>query len=416
MRKGVGRMDGKKIVLGVTGGVAAFKAAALASKLKQAGASVKTIMTESSKEFVTPLTFQALTRDRVYDNTFVEEDVSKIAHIDVADWAEAFVIVPATANFIGKYANGIADDMLTSTLLATKAPVYVAPAMNVNMYDHPAVIQNLETLMNRGVTFIEPGAGYLACGWIGKGRLAEPEDILNFLHSEFSERKEKTLKGKNVLITAGPTREVIDPVRFLSNRSTGKMGYAIAKAAIDLGAKVTLVSGPVQLEAPQGVTLISVTSAEEMYEQVMKHFDDADLVIKTAAVSDYRPTKVEAHKVKKQAGNLTIEMERTKDILRTLGENKHHQVLVGFAAETQDVETYAKEKLERKRLDLIVANDVSDRSIGFESDENRVLLIDREGGVKRVDQQKKETLAYTILENASKLLREENHRVRESHR
>lgn len=416
MRKGVGRMDGKKIVLGVTGGVAAFKAAALASKLKQAGASVKTIMTESSKEFVTPLTFQALTRDRVYDNTFVEEDVSKIAHIDVADWADAFVIVPATANFIGKYANGIADDMLTSTLLATKAPVYVAPAMNVNMYDHPAVIQNLETLMNRGVTFIEPGAGYLACGWIGKGRLAEPEDILNFLHGEFSERKEKTLMGKNVLITAGPTREVIDPVRFLSNRSTGKMGYAIAKAAIDLGAKVTLVSGPVQLEAPQGVTLISVTSAEEMYEQVMKHFDDADLVIKTAAVSDYRPTKVEAHKVKKQAGNLTIEMERTKDILRTLGENKHHQVLVGFAAETQDVETYAKEKLERKRLDLIVANDVSDRSIGFESDENRVLLIDREGGVKRVDQQKKETLAYTILENASKLLREENHRVHESHR
>ncbi|GAK00255.1 bifunctional phosphopantothenoylcysteine decarboxylase/phosphopantothenate--cysteine ligase CoaBC [Geomicrobium sp. JCM 19055] len=409
-------MDGKKIVLGVTGGVAAFKAAALASKLKQAGASVKTIMTESSKEFVTPLTFQALTRDRVYDNTFVEEDVSKIAHIDVADWADAFVIVPATANFIGKYANGIADDMLTSTLLATKAPVYVAPAMNVNMYDHPAVIQNLETLMNRGVTFIEPGAGYLACGWIGKGRLAEPEDILNFLHGEFSERKEKTLMGKNVLITAGPTREVIDPVRFLSNRSTGKMGYAIAKAAIDLGAKVTLVSGPVQLEAPQGVTLISVTSAEEMYEQVMKHFDDADLVIKTAAVSDYRPTKVEAHKVKKQAGNLTIEMERTKDILRTLGENKHHQVLVGFAAETQDVETYAKEKLERKRLDLIVANDVSDRSIGFESDENRVLLIDREGGVKRVDQQKKETLAYTILENASKLLREENHRVHESHR
>ncbi|GAK07466.1 bifunctional phosphopantothenoylcysteine decarboxylase/phosphopantothenate--cysteine ligase CoaBC [Geomicrobium sp. JCM 19038] len=409
-------MDGKKIVLGVTGGVAAFKAAALASKLKQAGASVKTIMTESSKEFVTPLTFQALTRDRVYDNTFVEEDVSKIAHIDVADWADAFVIVPATANFIGKYANGIADDMLTSTLLATKAPVYVAPAMNVNMYDHPAVIQNLETLMNRGVTFIEPGAGYLACGWIGKGRLAEPEDILNFLHGEFSEQKEKTLKGKNVLITAGPTREVIDPVRFLSNRSTGKMGYAIAKAAIDLGAKVTLVSGPVHLEAPQGVTLISVTSAEEMYEQVMKHFDDADFVIKTAAVSDYRPTKVEAHKVKKQAGNLTIEMERTKDILRTLGENKHHQVLVGFAAETQDVETYAKEKLERKRLDLIVANDVSDRSIGFESDENRVLLIDREGGVNRVDQQKKETLAYTILENASKLLREENHRVRESHR
>ncbi|GAK10862.1 bifunctional phosphopantothenoylcysteine decarboxylase/phosphopantothenate--cysteine ligase CoaBC [Geomicrobium sp. JCM 19039] len=408
-------MKNKKVVLCVTGGVAAFKAAAFASKLKQTGASVKVIMTESAKQFVTPLTFQSLTRDHVYENTFIEEDVEVIAHIDVADWADAFIVVPATANFIGKYANGIADDMLTSTLLATQAPVYLAPAMNVNMYEHPAVVENMDRLRSRGVKFVEPGAGYLACGWIGKGRLAEPEDLLAYLQQEL-EAETSDLKGKTFVVTAGPTREVIDPVRFISNRSSGKMGYSIARAAAERGAEVILISGPVTLDVPVGVTRVSVTSAEEMYEQTLAYYDEADVVIKTAAVSDYRPVIRDEHKVKKQDGVLTLEFERTKDILEELGRKKTNQVLIGFAAETQDVIRYAEDKLERKNLDLIVANNVNDDTIGFESDENEITIIRRDRSNEPFARSEKTALAKKIVEEARLLLEGAGNRVREGDR
>ncbi|MFB4158647.1 bifunctional phosphopantothenoylcysteine decarboxylase/phosphopantothenate--cysteine ligase CoaBC [Geomicrobium sp. JSM 1781026] len=408
-------MKNKKVVLCVTGGVAAFKAAAFASKLKQTGASVKVIMTESAKQFVTPLTFQSLTRDRVYENTFIEEDVEVIAHIDVADWADAFIVVPATANFIGKYANGIADDMLTSTLLATRAPVYLAPAMNVNMYEHPAVVENMDRLRSRGVKFVEPGAGYLACGWIGKGRLAEPEDLLAYLQQEL-EAETSDLKGKTFVVTAGPTREVIDPVRFISNRSSGKMGYSIARAAAERGAEVILISGPVTLDVPVGVTRVSVTSAEEMYEQTLAYYDEADVVIKTAAVSDYRPVDRDEHKVKKQDGTLTLEFERTKDILEELGRKKTNQVLIGFAAETRDVIRYAEDKLERKNLDLIVANNVNDDTIGFESDENEITIIRKDRSNEPFARSEKSALAKKIVEEARQLLKGAGNRVREGDR
>ncbi|WP_026674335.1 bifunctional phosphopantothenoylcysteine decarboxylase/phosphopantothenate--cysteine ligase CoaBC [Alkalihalobacterium bogoriense] len=366
---------GKNVLLCVTGGIAVFKAAALTSKLVQAGANVKVAMSKSAKEFVTPLTFQTLSRNMVYDDTFSENDPQVVAHIDIADWADVVVIAPATANMIGKLANGIADDMISTTLLATTAPVFVAPAMNVHMYEHPAVQRNMERIRLDGYQFIEPEEGYLACGYVGKGRLPEPDDILACLTSFFAKEKEKPLRNKSVLITAGPTQEKIDPVRFISNHSSGKMGYALAQEAVELGANVTLISGPSSLDIPKGLTFVPVVTAEEMYEAVIKEYPTSDYVIKSAAVSDYRPKQTYSQKVKKQEGPLSIEFERTKDILKTLGENKKHQLLIGFAAESQQVEHYAKDKLERKNLDMIIANDITEKGAGFASDTNRVLII-----------------------------------------
>ncbi len=337
-------MNGKNILLCVTGGIAVYKAAALTSKLTQAGAFVRVILSEAAAEFVQPLTFQALSRHEVYVDTFDEKNPQKIAHIDLADWADLIIVAPATANTIGKLANGIADNMVTTTLLAATCPIWIAPSMNVHMYEHPAVQKNMKTLRDYGYRFIEPGEGYLACGYVGKGRLEEPEKIVALVEQYFRSQT-GILKGKKVVVTAGPTREKIDPVRFISNYSTGKMGYAIAEEAVLQGAEVTLISGPVSLAPPQGVTLISVESAEEMYEAVMKVFLQSDLVVKTAAVADYRPKQVSEHKVKKQPGEQVIELERTKDILYELGRKKGHQVLVGFAAETINVEEYAKKKL-----------------------------------------------------------------------
>src|SRR5699024_8977729 len=300
----------------------------------------------------------------------------KIAHIDLADWADFFILAPATANTISKLAYGIAEDMLLTTLLATTAPVYIAPAMNVNMYANEAIQTNMKLLEKRGFQFIEPGAGYLACGYIGKGRLEEPKEIIQVIQNHLINRQR--LKGIKVLISAGPTREIIDPVRFLSNRSSGKTGFAFAEEAANLGAEVTLVTGPVELEVHHpNIKRIDVTTAEDMYEAMHRYFPSIDIVIKTAAVSDYKPVETYANKVKKQPGNLSIEMERTQDILASLGEQKTTQFLVGFAAETQNVLEYGLDKLKRKNLDAIVINNVKKSNIGFASNNNIVTYINK---------------------------------------
>lgn len=389
-------LTNKKILLCVTGGIAVYKAVALVSKLTQAGAEVKVIMSESAMEFVQPLSFQVMSKNDVFYDTFDEKDSSVIAHIDLADWPDLVLVAPATANMIGKLANGIADQMITTTLLATTAPVWIAPAMNVHMYDHPAVLRNIDRLAQDGYSFIEPSEGYLACGYVGKGRLEEPEKI-TALVSKFFEPKEQPLKGKKVVVTAGPTRERIDPVRYLTNFSSGKMGYAMATAARDLGAEVTLVSGPVDLPEPTGMTVVQVESAEDMLQAVLSVYEQSDLAIKTAAVADYRPKNAMNQKMKKQEGDSVIELERTTDILKTLGEKKTHQLLIGFAAETNDVLHYAQGKLQKKNADYIVANDVSQTDRGFGTDENTVTLVGHGDYVKSFPSLQKEALAKQLL-------------------
>lgn len=389
-------LTNKKILLCVTGGIAVYKAVALVSKLTQAGAEVKVIMSESAMEFVQPLSFQVMSKNDVFYDTFDEKDSSVIAHIDLADWPDLVLVAPATANMIGKLANGIADQMITTTLLATTAPVWIAPAMNVHMYDHPAVLRNIDRLAQDGYSFIEPSEGYLACGYVGKGRLEEPEKI-TALVSKFFEPKEQPLKGKKVVVTAGPTRERIDPVRYLTNFSSGKMGYAMAAAARDLGADVTLVSGPVDLPEPTGMTVVQVESAEDMLQAVLSVYEQSDLAIKTAAVADYRPKNAMNQKMKKQEGDSVIELERTTDILKTLGEKKTHQLLIGFAAETNDVLHYAQGKLQKKNADYIVANDVSQTDRGFGTDENTVTLVGHGDYVKSFPSLQKEALAKQLL-------------------
>jgi phosphopantothenoylcysteine decarboxylase / phosphopantothenate---cysteine ligase len=399
-------LNGKKILLCVTGGIAVYKGAALTSKLTQAGAEVKVILSESAAKFVTPLTFQALSRTEVYTDTFDEKHPEKIAHIHLADWADLIMVAPATANIIGKLANGIADNMISTTLLAATAPVWIAPAMNVHMYSHPAVRKNMETLRSFGYEFIEPGEGYLACGYTGKGRLEEPETIVERAIEYFNKANEE-LKGRTVLITAGPTREKIDPVRYLTNHSTGKMGYAIAAEAVKMGARVILVSGPVQLEAPKGLELISVESAEEMYEAAIKHFEDADVIIGTAAVADYRPKYVYEEKMKKKDGDNILELERTKDILFELGKRKTNQMVVGFAAETTNVEEHAKGKLVRKNADMIVANDVKQEGAGFGADTNIVTIFKKDGTDIKLPLMAKTEVARNLLSEVIKLLKKD---------
>ncbi|MBC6971871.1 bifunctional phosphopantothenoylcysteine decarboxylase/phosphopantothenate--cysteine ligase CoaBC [Bacillus sp. Xin] len=399
-------LKGKKILLCVTGGIAVFKAAALTSKLTQAGALVKVMMSESAMKFVTPLTFQALSRHDVYTDTFDEKDSAVIAHIDLADWADVVLVAPATANCIGKLANGIADDMITTTLLATTAPVWVAPAMNVHMYENKIVQKNMMTLKALGYTFIEPGEGFLACGYVAKGRLEEPETILARLQEAFSEHR--PLKGKKILVTAGPTREKIDPVRFMTNFSSGKMGYALAEVAANLGADVILVSGPTAITPPVNVTTVQVESAQEMLEAVMQHYGFMDVVIKTAAVADYRPKIMHDQKMKKKSGDAIIELERTIDILKTLGEKKEHQVLVGFAAETTNIEEYATKKLREKNANMIVANDVKAQGAGFGTDTNIVTMYRKDGEVIRLPLLTKKEVAREILLQIEAMLEEDH--------
>lgn len=389
-------MQGKKIVLGVTGGIAAFKAASICSMLNQQGADVRVIMTQAATKFVTKMTFQALSRNDVYSDVFDEHDPDVIAHIDLADHTDLFIIAPATANTIAKLAYGLADDMLTSTMLATRAPAIIAPAMNVHMYSHPTVTANLATLKQRGYHIIEPGEGQLACGYVGKGRMAEPQVIVALADNVLQQGQD--LNGLRVLVTGGPTVEAIDPVRYLTNRSSGKMGYAIAEAAARRGAKVTLVSGPTHLQAPANVTRLQVTSAADMYKAVMEHYHDCDVVIKAAAVSDYRPATYTSHKVKKGDKHLTLSLERTPDILSELGKRKTSQFLVGFAAETDDVEKNALDKLTRKNLDLIVANDVSLPEAGFDVDTNVVTFYSRNGRVRKLPKMSKWDVANALLD------------------
>ncbi|QGG47975.1 bifunctional phosphopantothenoylcysteine decarboxylase/phosphopantothenate--cysteine ligase CoaBC [Heliorestis convoluta] len=370
-------LQGKKIIVAVTGGIAAYKACDLVSRLVKAGSQVQVIMTTSAMKFVAPLTFQTLSRNPVITDMFEEPKEWKVAHVSVAEAADLFVVAPATANLIGKLRAGIADDFLTTTLLATKAPTLLAPAMNVNMYDHRAVQENLQVLRARGILFVEPGEGLLACGVVGKGRLAEVDQIMAKIQEIMAPKE--ILKGKKVLVTAGGTREAIDPVRYLTNRSSGKMGYAMAETAVAMGAQVILVSAPTNLQNPPGVRKIAVESAQEMREAVLDLYDNVDIVIKAAAVADYRPAQEQKQKIKKKDETLSLELVKNPDILAELGRHKKHQCLVGFAAETHNLEKYAKNKVFSKNLDFLVANDVTAPGAGFSVDTNIVTLFDKHG-------------------------------------
>ncbi|ELY0462479.1 bifunctional phosphopantothenoylcysteine decarboxylase/phosphopantothenate--cysteine ligase CoaBC [Listeria innocua] len=398
-------MQGKNILLAVSGGIAVYKAVALTSKLTQAGANVKVMMTEHAQEFVPPLSFQVLSKNDVYTDTFDEKKSSVVAHIDLADWADLVIVAPATANLIGKMANGIADDMVTTTILATEAPVWVAPAMNVHMIQHPAVIRNINRLYADGVRFIEPEEGYLACGYVGRGRLEEPEKIVLRIVEFFQEKKD-LLQGKKVLVTAGATREKLDPVRYFTNHSTGKMGFSIAESAARHGANVTLITTSKTLPVPPGVEAVYVESADEMYQAVLERKAEQHIFVMTAAVADYTPANVSEQKIKKQPGDFTIEMKRTKDILLEIGQNKTaDQVVIGFAAETENLETNALKKLTSKNADMIVANNISEAGAGFSGDTNIVTFYRKDGSNEALPLLDKKEVAEHIIEEAANFLR-----------
>ena len=365
-------LKGKHIVVGVTAGIAAYKAVELVSRLYKAGAEVKVVMTRNATKFVSPLVFGEISKHKVAVEMFENVQDWNVEHIAYATWADAYVIAPATANMIAKMAYGIADDMLSTQLLATTAPVFVCPAMNSNMYAHPTVQENLATLRGRGVHVLEPDSGLLACGVEGKGRLPEPQKIMDWV--DFHLGKTELLEGKTVIVSAGGTQEAIDPVRYITNRSSGKMGYAVALKAAQAGAKTILVSAPTDLAVPIGVECIIVRSATEMKAAIDSHYDSADAVIMAAAVADYRVAEVADNKIKKQE-TMTLELVKNPDILASLGERKQHQKLIGFAAETQDVIDYGKEKVRKKNLDMLVANDVSKLNAGFDVDTNEVTFI-----------------------------------------
>lgn len=390
-------MTGKRIVVGVTGGIAVFKAAGLVSQLAQRGADVRVIMTRSASKFVTPLTFQTLSRNPVAVDTFEEKDPSVVTHIDLADHADLFVIAPATANILAKMAHGLGDDMLSTTLLATRAPILIAPAMNVHMYQNPVVQENIRKLEQLGHRFVEPASGQLACGYVGQGRMEEPERILEVIEEMLREPR-SVLQGKRVLVTAGPTREPLDPVRYLSNRSSGKMGYAIAEACVRAGAETVLVSGPTALTPPSGVRRVQVTTAEEMWQAVMQEMTACDVIIKAAAVADYTPVTVASQKMKKTGDRMRLELRRTRDILAEAGQRKEGRFLVGFAAETEQVAKHAMDKLHRKKLDLVVANDVSRPGAGFDGDTNKVTVFDAEGEVVSLPQMSKREVADRLVD------------------
>ena len=388
-------LQNKKIVLGVTGCIAVYKAAELVRLFVKQGADVHVVMTESARQFMAPLTFQTLTGNPVITELFTLYEERKISHITMAQRGDVLVVAPATANIIAKCANGIADDILSTVLLATRRPVLFAPAMNEGMWDNPATQRNVRTLKDLGLRFVDPGSGDLACGDYGRGRLADIADIVDEIEIMLSP---SDFTGTKALVTAGPTQEFIDPVRFISNPSSGKMGYAIALALRHRGAEVVLVTGPTTLAVPRGVHAVQVRSAQEMAAAVEKHFPDADVIIKSAAVADYRPRVVAMHKVKKRDGAPSLDLERTTDILAGLGKKKGARILVGFAAETQDVLANARDKLEQKNLDLIVANDVGGSDSGFGSDMNKVTLLLRGGDSLDVPAMNKQDLAHRILD------------------
>ena len=384
------------VVLGVTGCIGAYKACEVLRELQKRDVDVHVVMTAAAKQFVSPMTFEALSHHPVFHDQFSLGENGEIRHISLADDANLLLVAPATANIIGKFARGIADDALSTLYLATRAPVLVAPAMNVNMFSHPAVQENLATLRGRGVDIVEPGDGYLACGWLGKGRLAEVETIVAAALSRLGGRRD--LAGETVLVTAGPTVEDLDPVRYVSNRSSGAMGHRVAEAARDRGARVILVSGPTALPEPTGVTFVAVRSAEDMQRAVASHVGAASIVVAAAAVSDYRPESASLSKLKKTDGPIRLELVRTPDILKGLGESKGPRLLVGFAAETEDLVANAKRKLQAKNLDLIVANDVTVPGVGFGGQTNAVVLLRRDGTRKDVPLSSKREVAERILD------------------
>ena len=384
------------VVLGVTGCIGAYKACEVLRELQKRSVDVHVVMTEAATRFVSPLTFEALSHHPVFVDQWALGGDSDIRHISLGDAATLLLVAPATANTLGKFARGIADDALSTLYLATQAPVLVAPAMNVNMFEHPAVKENVDILRRRGVSFVDPGSGYLACGWLGKGRLAEVDDIVAAALAILERRRD--LEGETVLVTAGPTVEDIDPVRFVSNRSTGQMGYRLAEAARDRGARVILISGPTSLPPPSGVDFVGVRSAAEMMRAVQAHVSSASVVVMAAAVSDYRPASLAPHKVKKSPGPLSLELVRTEDILGSLGKAKNGPLLVGFAAETERVHEHARTKLREKHLDLIVANDVSRKDAGFAAETNEAVLLDASGALEELPLMGKQELAGRILD------------------
>src|SRR6185369_12514282 len=388
-------LENKTIILGACGGIAVYKAVELLRLLTKAGADVHVIMTRAAQEFVTPLTFQTLSSNQVHTELFNLIAEREIGHISLADRADLFIVAPATANIIAKIANGIADDMLTTTVMATKAPVLIAPAMNVNMYTNPVYRDNEDRLRNYGYLFVPPETGALACGWEGEGKLAAPESIFEAAVAALSP---KDLGGETILITAGPTREEIDPVRFISNHSSGKMGYALAKAAQRRGARTILISGPVNLPAPFDVELVCVESAREMQNAVMGRVGECTAIIKAAAVADYRPAERSGSKIKKQAAELALQMVKTPDILAGLGALEKRPLLVGFAAETGKLDEFAAKKLKEKNADIIVANDVSQPDAGFNADNNRASLFFRDGRILEYPLMSKDALADIILD------------------
>lgn len=387
----------KTVVLGVSGGIAAYKACDVVSRLRKENIQVNVIMTKHATEFVSALTFQSISQNPVAVEMFEPVTNWDIEHISLAKKADIFLIAPATANVIGKIANGIADDMLSTTVMATKAPVVIAPAMNTNMYENPVTQANIQKLKDLGYIFIEPGYGRLACGDLGPGKLAEPDLIVENI--KFLLNKTDELKGKNVLVTAGPTQEAIDPVRYITNKSTGKMGYALAYQAALMGAKVTLVTGPTNLEIPFGISeVIKIKSAGQMYEAVTSRFDEMDIVIKSAAVADYKPKNISDSKIKKSDSDLVLELDRNKDILFELGKLKTKQVLVGFAAETDDLIANAQKKLAKKNLDFIVANDLKQEGAGFAGDTNIAKLLFADGNIEELPIMTKNQLSKEIYD------------------
>ncbi len=397
-------LKGREIVLGVTGGIAAYKAAELVRLLVKEEANVHVVMTRNAQEFVTPLTFQTLSGNPVVTDPFALVEDQKIGHIALADQAELIVILPATANIIGKIANGIADDFLSTTVMASKAPILFAPSMNVNMWENKALQKNIQTLLERGYHLIEPGEGELACHWYGKGRLAELSEVIERIEDLFSQ---KDLKGERILITGGPTQESIDPVRFISNRSSGKMGYALAKVARRRGAEVILVKGPTSLPIPRrDIEVVPVQTAEEMRNAVLTRIERCSVVIKAAAVSDFRPRVASKQKMKKANASRSLELEKTEDILREIGKRKGNRVLIGFAAETENLIANARKKLMEKNLDLIVVNDVTKPGAGFGLDTNQVKILYPSGEVKNLPLMSKEEVSHHILDDVVRLLKQ----------
>jgi phosphopantothenoylcysteine decarboxylase/phosphopantothenate--cysteine ligase len=390
-------LEGKKVVLGVSGGIAVYKAVELSRLLVKEGADVYVVMTENAKQFVTPLTFEALSGHPVYHEIFGNEASASMEHIRAAEKADLMVVAPATANSIGKMAHGLADDPLSTLFSAFAGPVLAAPAMNDKMWGNPAVQKNIRTLKKRGVGIIDPEAGELACGTVGLGRLAEPERLLEAVRKCLL--RQSDLAGLRVLVTAGPTREPLDPVRFITNRSSGKMGYAIARQARSRGAEVTLISGPTHLEPPFGVSLLNCQRTGEMGELVLNHLPQCDVLIMTAAVGDFAPESVQKEKIKKSGEEpLTLNLHPTQDILKAVAEKKSNQLVIGFAAESENIIQSATEKLQRKQLDLIVANDISAPGIGFQSDNNQVIFIDRHSKAESLPLLSKMEIADILLD------------------